>query len=473
MNKFKEIGLSQNLVRVLEEIKFEEPTEIQEKVIPLALAGKDVIGESATGSGKTLAFGAPIIENIERGKFLQALILTPTRELAEQVSKSLMAFSKYSSLKVVSVYGGVSLNPQIDDLRRAEIAVGTPGRILDHIARRTINLSKVRFLVLDEADRMFDMGFFEDVTKIIGHCSRERQTFLFSATISQEILEISKRYMHNAVEVSVEHYVDSSKLEQSYYEVSSREKFSLLVHLLKKEESKLVLVFCNTKRNADIIGKNLKRYGLDSSVLHGGLAQNKRTRVLESFHKSDKLILVCTDVAARGLDIKNLSHVYNYDSPKTSTEYIHRAGRTARAGKEGKVITILSEKDYENFRNVLRDDSLKIEKIPVPEFEKVFVKMNDDGHRGSFGGSRERGRGGFSRGGSGFGRREGGFSRGGGSFRSREGGFRSRGGGGGFRTTGKRFGQREDRGDRFSERRGGFGRRDDRRGGTLRFHGRR
>ncbi len=386
MEQFRQLGLNQEIIKVLEEVGFKEPSEIQEKVIPLALAGKDVIGGSATGSGKTLAFGAPIIEKIHTGQGLQVLILTPTRELAEQVSNSLEVFSKYKPLKIAAVYGGVSIGPQINELEEADIVVGTPGRILDHISRRTINLEKIKFLVLDEADRMLDMGFYKDVSSIIETCPKERQTFLFSATISHDISTIAKKYLHSPIEVSVESYVDPSKLEQVFYEVQSSEKFSLLVHLLKEEHSKLVMVFCNTKRNADFIGHNLRRYGFDAMSLHGDLNQNQRNRVLEQFHKSSKFILVCTDVAARGLDIKNVSHVYNYDSPKNSTEYIHRIGRTARAGKEGKAITILSDRDFENFRRVLEDDSLKVTQVDLPEFEKVFIKMSGDrrNSRGSF-----------------------------------------------------------------------------------------
>ncbi|MBS3092276.1 DEAD/DEAH box helicase [Candidatus Pacearchaeota archaeon] len=377
MKSFKELGLSHAFLKNLEEFKFGEPTEIQEKVIPLALQGKDIIGASATGSGKTLAFGAPIIENLKKKGFLQALIVVPTRELAEQVSRSLRAFSKQHSLKVLSIYGGVSLNPQIEDLRYADIVVGTPGRILDHISRRTIDLSKINFLVLDEADRMLDMGFIDDVFTIIEHCPAKRQTMLFSATISQEIAVIAKRYMNHPVEIHVESYVDASKLEQVFYDVPQNEKFSLLVHLLKDEKSNLVMVFCSTKRNADFIGKNLRKLSFDAMALHGDLSQNKRNKILEYFHKSSKFVLVCTDVAARGLDIKNVSHVYNYDSPKNNTEYIHRVGRTARAGKEGKAITILGRMDYDNFRRVLQDGSLKITKLPTPEFERIQIKMSD------------------------------------------------------------------------------------------------
>jgi len=385
MKNFKELGLSKNLLRTLEEIGFNEPTEIQEKVIPLALAGKDVIAESATGSGKTLAFGAPIIEKIKTGEGLQVLVLTPTRELAEQNAKYFKIFSKYSSLKIVTVYGGVSLIPQMEDLKKADVAIGTPGRILDHISRKTINFSKIKILVLDEADRMLDMGFIDDVTDIVHHCPKNRQTLLFSATISEDIERIAKRYMVSPINVSAESYVDPSKLKQFFYDVPTKEKFSLLVHLLKKENSKLVMVFCNTKRTADFTGDNLKRSGFDALTLHGDLNQNQRKKVLDHFHNSEKFILVCTDVAARGLDIKNVSHVYNYDSPKTSTEYIHRIGRTARAGKDGKAITLLSERDYDNFRQVNRDSSLKIEQISLPEFEKVFVRATESGMNRSFG----------------------------------------------------------------------------------------
>ncbi len=383
MNEFRKLHISENLLKVIEEANFVEPTEIQEKVIPLALAGHDVIGESATGSGKTLAFAVPLIEKVHPGERLQTLILTPTRELTEQVARTLSIFSKHKHIKVVSIYGGVSIEPQIHNLKTADFAVGTPGRILDHISRRTIDLSHIRFLVLDEADRMLDMGFLDDVVKIIERCPSKRQTFLFSATISQDIKHISKKYMKDAIEVSAESYVDPSKLEQEFYDVPSGEKFSLLVHLLKKESSRLVMVFCNTKRNADFISKNLIRYGFDALALHGDLNQSRRNRVLEEFHKSSKFILVCTDVAARGLDIKNVSHIYNYDSPKTSIEYIHRVGRTARAGKEGKAITILSQRDYDNFKRVLKDPSLAITRAPLPEFEKVFVKMSEKEHRGN------------------------------------------------------------------------------------------
>ena len=387
MKNFNELGLDKNFQRVFAEMGFDETTEIQEKVIPLAVAGKDLIAKSATGSGKTLAFGFPIIEKLKIRGGLQALILTPTRDLAEQISKSFRFFAKYNPLKVVTIYGGVPINPQIYQLEKAEIVIGTPGRILDHLSRKTINLSKIKILVLDEADRMLDMGFIRDVTDIIYHCPKKRQTLLFSATISSDIKKIADKYMINPVEVSAESYVDASKLKQVFYDVPKRDKFSLLVHLLKKEDSALVMVFCNTKRTAESVGNNLRENGFDALALHGNLNQNQRKRVLETFHRSKKFILVCTDVASRGLDIKNVSHIYNYDAPRISNDYIHRIGRTARAGKEGKAISILSEADYDNFRRIQNNSSLNIEQIKLPEFEKVFVPSgSSDNYR------RERGR---------------------------------------------------------------------------------
>src|SRR3989344_5606802 len=248
MTTFKEIGIDKEMLEIIESMGFKEPSEIQAKVIPLALQGKDIIGESATGSGKTLAFAAPVLHKVQRGKGIQALVLTPTRELAEQVKEEFRKFSRNRGIKVTAIYGGVSMNPQIYDLREADVVVGTPGRILDHLRQRTLDLRNIGFLVLDEADRMLDMGFINDVEDIISQCPKKRQTFLFSATISQDIHNLSKRYMNSPEHLEVENYVDASKLAQVFYDVRSDEKFSLLVHLLKDEKSNLVMVFCNTKR---------------------------------------------------------------------------------------------------------------------------------------------------------------------------------------------------------------------------------
>ncbi len=374
MESFKNLGISEPVLRSIKDEKFESPSEIQGKSIPLILAGKDVIAGSATGSGKTLAFASGIIQSSEKGRGLQALVLVPTRELAEQVAKALTKFSKYRPLGIIAVYGGVGINPQIQGLRTADVVVGTPGRILDHIGRNTIRLGRVKTLVLDEADRMFDMGFKDDVERIIRKCPEERQTLLFSATITKDVVRLSRSHMKNPLQVSVESYVDPKKLVQTYYDVSDDLKFNLLVHLLKHENSNLVMVFCNTKRNTDKVAKNLRFANMDAMAIHGGLTQGKRNNVMERFHSGKSCVLVCTDVAARGLDIQGVSHVYNYDIPRESKQYIHRIGRTARAGAEGKAINILSSKDYDNFSQVLKEYDVEIAEETMPVLEKVAVR---------------------------------------------------------------------------------------------------
>lgn len=396
MDYFRKLGIIDPILKAIEEQKFEKPSEVQERTIPLVLAGEDVIAGSATGSGKTLAFGAGIIHHCERGRGIQALVLTPTRELAQQVSRELKIFSKYKPLDLLSVYGGVSINPQIERLSKTDVVVGTPGRILDHIDRRTINLSRVKILVLDEADIMVDMGFIEDVQKIIRACPNDRQTLLFSATMTPDIKEITKNYMKNPTSVSVESYVDATKLQQIYYDVPDNLKFSLLVHLLKNEKASLVMVFCNTKKNTDFVAKNLKANGINAMAIHGGFSQAQRTKTMKDFHSQSVNVLVCTDVAARGLDIKGVSHVYNYDIPKDSKQYIHRIGRTARAGKEGKAVNILASRDHDNFRNVLSDRSLNISKLEVPSIQKSRIAWREQPRGGNsrrtFGAQRGAGR---------------------------------------------------------------------------------
>lgn len=393
MEQFEKLKLSKGILQVIQELKFEAPSEIQEKTIPLIIEGKDVIASSATGSGKTLAFGSGIVERAKAGEGIQALVLTPTRELAEQVSQSIKKFSRSYGLDVIEIYGGVPMNPQIRNLRGADVVVGTPGRILDHLRNNTINLRKVKILVLDEADRMLEMGFINDVEQIINACPKERQTLLFSATIDRDIEIIGSRYMKHPTRVEVKSYVDPSKLKQLFYDVPQSMKFSLLVHLLKNEKEGLVMVFCNTRINTDFVANNLKLQGINAMAIHGGLAQNNRNRIMKDFHAGEVLILVCTDVATRGLDVKNVSHVYNYDTPMTAKEYIHRIGRTARAGKEGIAISLVSSRDYENFGNVCNDESLKIENIPVPEVENLRVEIvkRRYGGRGNFNRGRSEG----------------------------------------------------------------------------------
>src|SRR6056297_1219405 len=380
MEKFRKLGLSEEVLKTLANMKIENPSEIQEKTIPLVLAGNDVIGASKTGSGKTLAFSSAIIEKINPEKKVKALILTPTRELAEQVAGAIKQFSK-DNLKVTAVYGGVNIDTQIRKMKGTDVLVGTPGRILDHLNRNTLSLNKVEMLILDEFDRMLDMGFVHDVGKIISECPKKRQTMLFSATISADVDYISKKYMNNPKEISVESFVDHSKLKQIYYDVPDGLKFSLLVHLLKEESSGLVMVFCSTRRNADFVVTNLNNLGINAKAIHGGMDQKKRIRVLEEFNGKGGIgIIVCTDVAARGLDIKGVSHVYNYDLPRDPTDYIHRIGRTARAGENGKAISILASRDYEFFSDIINHEKTKIEEIQLPYIKKVEI-VRDTGRR--------------------------------------------------------------------------------------------
>ncbi len=381
MKEFRDIGIKDPILKSLEEHKFEEPSDIQRKAIPLVLKGEDIIAGSATGSGKTLVFGVGILQNLERGKGIQALILTPTRELAEQNSRALRAFSKYSPLNIISVYGGVSMSNQIDELKKAEVVIATPGRMLDHLKRKTLFLNRVKILVLDEADRMLDMGFIHDVQDIILRCPKERQTLLFSATISSDVYEIANKYMKNPSHISAEERVDSSKLFQVYYDVPDYLKFSLLVHLLKNEGHGLVMVFCNTQRNTDFVSQNLRLNKIDALPIHGGLSQAKRNKTLKEFHSKSTHVLVCTDVAARGLDIKNVSHVYNYDSPSESKYYIHRIGRTARAGEKGKAISLVASRDYENFSDVMTDNDIKIPAVKMPYVERAEIRVFRDSRR--------------------------------------------------------------------------------------------
>ena len=365
------IHLHPDLKKAFLELGFEEMTDIQKKSIPLIQEGKDVIGQSQTGSGKTAAFGFPILEKIIHNNGLQVLILVPTRELCEQVTSEMRKFAKYKRMNIIAVYGGVSLSPQIENLRHADIVVGTPGRTLDHMRRGTIDLRRVKILVLDEADKMFEMGFIDDVKNIISQVPRERQTLLFSATISTQVHDIVQNYMKNPVKIKLQSYVEQEKMSQYFYNVNSRDKFSFLVHILKHESPKLAIIFCATRKRVDVVGTNLNTNGVKALSLHGGLSQNRRKKSIEMFHKNEAGILVASDVAARGLDIKNVSHIINYDSPKTSKEYIHRIGRTARAGSKGKVISLISEPDHDNFRNVLGDRSIVVQQLQLPEFQRV------------------------------------------------------------------------------------------------------
>ncbi len=391
---FSEMNVRPEIVKALFEMQIEQPTSIQEQVLPQALEGKDIVGISKTGSGKTLAFGIPLLSRVTPGKGIQALVLAPTRELAEQICTVLGKTARYVGLKIYAVYGGVSMNPQIESFRRADVIVGTPGRVLDHLQQGTLRLDNVHTVVLDEADKMASMGFVEDVERIVGYTPKDRQTFLFGATLSDEVERLKRNHMINPITIKTEMQVDKEFLDQFYYETDDREKFSMLVHLIRKESPSLAIVFCATRRNTDLITKNLNRQNVPAEAIHGGLSQPRRLRVIGQFHKGKPSILVATEVAARGLDIKNLSHIFNYDVPRNPEDYIHRIGRTARAGESGKALTILSPRDHEFFRAILGRYPVDVERVEAGPIERVPF----DAGRRSFGSQDGfRGRGNFSR----------------------------------------------------------------------------
>jgi len=386
---FSSMNIDERILSAIRALGFTKPTEVQEKTIPIAMQGKDIIGQSMTGSGKTIAFAVPLLHFIEKHKGVQALILVPTRELAEQVASHIEKIAKNMNFRVCKIYGGVSISPQIDQLRFSEIVVGTPGRIMDHMNRRTIDFSRVKVLVLDEADRMLDMGFVDDIEKILRHIPKKRQTMLFSATMPDQILRIAHRHMHDPINIKAEITVPAHKLRQYYYDVKQDEKVSLLVHLIKKEKPNLAIVFCSTKRTTDIVARLLAEQGIDAKAIHGDLSQQHRSRVMEGFHKGKSHVLVATDVASRGLDIKDVTHVFNFDVPRDLDSYTHRIGRTARIGKEGKAILLLAREDHEAFRRLLKKEG-SIEKGPREDFPKLQVRFHSENRRQDHGFNRKR-----------------------------------------------------------------------------------
>lgn len=374
--KFTELKVNKKLIERTIEKNFDEMTSIQEKCLPEILNGKDVVGQAETGSGKTIAFCLPLLDKIRKGEGLQTIVLTPTRELCVQVTDVFKEFGRPLGIKTTSVYGGVSINPQIKNIKTSEVVIGTPGRLLDHLGRRTLDLRDIRFLVLDETDKMLEMGFIDDVEKIISYAPKQRQTLMFSATIYGSIHHLMKKHLNNPRIIKTQSQVDKSKLTQVYYDIMEQnEKFSILVHLLKNHTHGLAIVFCATRKESDIVARNLKHQGINAMAIHGGMTQNKRSKSLDSLKNETTDVLVATDVAARGLDIKNVTHIYHYDVPKTSIDYIHRIGRTARAGAEGKAVTLLTKRDHDNFRRVQSNEELIIERAEIPNFERLpFIR---------------------------------------------------------------------------------------------------
>lgn len=400
--KFSELKLRPQILKAVSELGFETPTEIQEKCIPLIQKGDDVIGQSMTGSGKTAAFGLPLLEKLQKKGTVQMTVIAPTRELAHQIVGEFRKYLKHHPLSVVAVYGGVSLDRQAHDLQHADVVVGTPGRMLDHMERGNMTLSRSNYVVLDEADRMFDMGFIEDIDRILSKCPRDKQTLLFSATFPEEIKKLITRYMRHPKTVKVKSVLDADVIKEIYYTVQQHEKFSVLVHVLKEEKPDKAMIFCATRRNAELVSNNLSNLKFDIQLIHGGLSQNKRNKVMKMFKEHKLHILVSTDVAARGLDIGDVTHILNYDIPSNIEDYIHRIGRTARAGKKGKAISIVAPRDHDAFRDIESYFRGKLERKFVKHLKRLgFSAGFQKGGRGRRGDTGGYGRG--PRSGSGWG----------------------------------------------------------------------
>jgi ATP-dependent RNA helicase DeaD len=374
--KFKELGLSDVTLAALKKKGFEEPTPIQVQVIPLLLAGEvDIIGQAQTGTGKTAAFGLPLIEKLPEGqKHVQVIILVPTRELALQVSEEINSLKGAKRLNITAIYGGQSIDAQLDRLRRGvDIVVGTPGRVLDHLERKSLKLDKVSRLILDEADEMLDMGFIDDVEEIIRHTNPERKIMLFSATMPERIISLAKRYMKNYKVISAKtEQLTTALTEQIYFEVQERDKFEALCRIIDVEEGFYGLIFCRTKIDVDMISRKLMDRGYGAEALHGDVSQYQRERILDKFKKKMTNALVATDVAARGIDINNLSHVINYSLPQDPESYVHRIGRTGRAGKQGTAITFVSPDEYRKLLFIKKISKSEIKKGSVPKVKDVI-----------------------------------------------------------------------------------------------------
>jgi ATP-dependent RNA helicase DeaD len=363
MAGFASFGLKDEIMQGIKKLYFTTPTPIQERTIPLALEGKDLIGQAQTGTGKTAAFVIPMLEKIDPGAhFIQGLIMTPTRELAIQITEDVKALAKFMDVEVLSLHGGRDIQAQINRLKgKVHIVVGTPGRILDHLRRHTLHFGKVKMLVLDEADKMLEMGFQEDVEQIISVTNRHRQTLLFSATMTDQVKQLAHRFMLQPPHVRVDQQVTAEKTKQYYYVVNQSDKIDILLTLVKQLQPYLAIIFANTQKRVEQITEKLQTEGLDARALHGGLSQNKREQLMDAFHEVKFQYLVCTDIAARGVDVEGVTHVFNFDIPSDTESYIHRVGRTGRAGQQGMAISFVSPRQKSSILKIEKAIKVKIE----------------------------------------------------------------------------------------------------------------
>ena len=367
---FKELGLSPDIQQALDELGFEDPTPIQEQAIPELLGGHDVIGQAQTGTGKTAAFGLPLLQYLDPdNNEVQAIVLTPTRELCIQVTQALRAYAEHLPIEIVAVFGGAPIRSQQSQLRSgAHVVVATVGRMMDLMSRRSLVLTAARFVVLDEADEMLDLGFIEDVEKILRMCPSGRQTALFSATMPPPIKKLAEGYMYDTTTIRITpKTLTVDAIQQAYVEVPAKEKAARLVDLLKTEEPEQAIIFTRTKIGASKLEKTLKDKGLDVKALHGDLSQGVRDGVMISFKDHRVRLLVATDIAARGLDVEHVTHVINYDIPNSSETYVHRIGRTGRVGRTGRAITFVTPDQKDEIARIERDVNTTIGEWETPE----------------------------------------------------------------------------------------------------------
>ncbi|RLD10210.1 MAG: ATP-dependent helicase [Chlamydiae bacterium] len=383
---FNELGLSAKVLDAISKKGFEEPTDIQLLTIPVMLKDdSNIIAQAQTGTGKTAAFGLPLIELInEEAKTVQALILVPTRELAIQVSEEIHSLRGETNIKTMPIYGGQSIDQQLRRLKKGvHIVVGTPGRIIDHLKRKTLKIGGIEHLILDEADEMLNMGFIEDMEEIMKHTNSDKRTLLFSATMPQKIKDLARKYMDGYELVKAKKETLTTNLtEQIYFEVKVSDKFEALCRIIDIEDGFYGLIFCRTKNDVDTIASHLIERGYDAEAIHGDISQQQREKTLQRFKKQTVNILVATDVAARGIDVNNLTHVINYSLPQDPESYVHRIGRTGRAGHEGTAITFITPSEYRRLMFIQRIAKTEIKKAKLPKVKDIInakkKKIHDD-----------------------------------------------------------------------------------------------
>lgn len=379
MNNFNEFNLSEDILTAIDKLGYKTPSKVQSEVIPRALQGVDLIAKANTGSGKTAAFGIPICEkiNLEERK-PQALVLTPTRELCVQVKEDISNLGRLRRVKCTAIFGKQPYEAQATALKqRTHVIVGTPGRTLDHIERGTMDLSKIKYLIIDEADEMLKLGFIEQVEAIINRVNKDRITMLFSATIPEEIMGICEKYMRKPEIIEIaSSKITADNIKHVYYEIEESRKFDLLLDIFYVENPKSGIIFCSTKDKVGNITSRLKKQGIPCDALHGGMLQNERLSTINRFRRGEFMFLVTTDVAARGLDIQEITHIINYDVPMEKERYVHRTGRTARAGEKGAAITLVSHNEYRFFDAVEQYIGFKIENKELPTMEEILLSKD-------------------------------------------------------------------------------------------------